>query len=114
MAGLKIVQANLNKAIKGIKGRTLEGVTDGALLVSEASVPFTPFRTGALRRSRIVTSNGDPDKPQAAIAFTDPKAPRVHEIQLRYRIGGWKFLERPLDQNQRAVFEAIFQKARIR
>lgn len=114
MAGLRIVQANLAREIRAIKARTVEGVYDAADYVGDLTVPYTPIRYGVLRASRVVSTNGDPENPLAAIAFTDPKAPLVHEMNLRYHVGGWKFLEIPLDRSHQEILQRIHAKVRIR
>lgn len=112
--GLKQLQAALAREIKGIKGRSLEGLIDGGEFILADVVHRTPFRTGRLRNSRRLYDNNDPDRPEVIIAFTDPKALKVHETKLRYKVGSWKFLQITVDAGQQVVIERIYEKARIR
>jgi hypothetical protein len=106
------VQRKLQAAMDRIGAAALAGIEDGAETVAQVALAQTPVRTGKLRASQIVTANGDAAAPQAVIAYTDPKAPRVHEEMRNYKKGSAKFLERAVDQNHAAISGAVNDEVR--
>lgn len=108
--GLRVINQNLAAEIRRIKGRTVDGMQDAGEAVLDAAHPVTPIRTGDLRKSRFVSTDGH----RVVFGYTDKKAPLVHEQRRRYRVGFAKWFEVTLSQNERTALDKIFQKARFR
>lgn len=69
----------------------------GAEEIKDAAIPLTPFRDGHLRGSATVRHR----KNSAAISFGSSRAfyaRQVHEINRNYRVGGWKYLDRAMEE----------------
>ena len=114
--GVEEALANLGKQIRGIKGRTRQGVEAGAQLVSRKSDEVVPIDTGSLRGSREVHSGETAGEPWAAIVYNADYALYVHEdLEARHLPGRQaKYLEAPLRRNQRSVRNLIADYASVK
>jgi hypothetical protein len=71
--GLEKLMANLSKEIKGIKGRTMKGYIEVAILIRrsvETSAPVVPVDWGNLRNSWFTTTG----KAESSGSFKGPKS----------------------------------------
>lgn len=113
LVGTDIVLANLNREIRGIRGRTKKGVRTAALLVKRESQKLTPIDTGNLKGSAYTEVVGGDIKPGAIIGYTANYAPFVHEINKNYIKGQWKFLETAIKNNEFKIIKIIQDSARV-
>jgi len=116
LTGTDKVLRNLNKEIKGIRGRTKAGLMAAGLVVKRRSMIRTPVDTGNLINSAYITPTGTRTKPGVEIGYTASYAPYVHEIQRSYKKPGssWKFLEKALKESVKDIVQIIRDHARIR
>ncbi len=112
--GLKRVQANLNREIKKIKGRTKAGLWHAALIIKRRSMQLTPVDENNLRPSAYTQPYDTPSGPGVEIGYTAEYAEHVHEIQATHRPPTqWKFLETGMKEKTKDALEAIRNSARI-
>lgn len=111
MIGLNTVLRNLNKAVRGIENRSQTGLLLVGQLIKRRSVQLTPVDTGNLRNSAYVT----PMAHAVEIGYTASYAAYVHEVDKAYRAPGtgWKFLERAIRENTKAILDLIRKTARV-
>ncbi|KKN42008.1 hypothetical protein LCGC14_0717680 [marine sediment metagenome] len=115
LKGVSNVMRNLNREIKGIRGRTEAGLRAGATLVKGRSMRLAPVDTGHLRQSAYVDSGTVFLKgPWAIVGYTAIYAPAVHEMNKNYVVGQWKFLEEPFFDSANDVLEIIRRRAMIK
>lgn len=109
LEGQRQVEDNLRKAIQQIEGRTEPGLFEAALFVEGEAVRNAPIDTGNLRGSGYTqrVPGG------AEVGFTADYAVFVHEIDKNYTVGGWKFLERAVTENQNEILEIIRRRAAV-
>lgn len=82
------------------------GVNKAAQRLRGLAVEAAPLRDGPLRGSAGVVA-ATPSEPRALVYFDTPYAARQHEeLTWRHRVGGPKYLERPLNEN-RAELQGI-------
>jgi hypothetical protein len=112
--GLDNVLRNLNAEIKGIEGRTLDGVLAAGLLVQRRAQQITPVDTGALRASAQTIPVTTKQGPAAEVGYSQNYALYVHEnLEANFKEGGPKFLERALNESAGDVVRIIEEKARV-
>ncbi len=114
--GLKRVQANLNKEIMGIKGRTKAGLWQAALIIQRRSMELTPVDTTNLKGSAYTQVWALPGGfgAGAEIGYTAEYAEHVHEIQASHKgKGQWKFLETAMKEKAPEVVKIIQRHARV-
>ena len=105
--GLKEVTRNLNSGIRKIKGRTERGMGLAAIHVKGEAQKLCPVDTGNLRSSAFVTTGRSRSGPYAKIGFGAYYAVYVHEINKRYRVGQWKFLETALRRSRSTILRIL-------
>ncbi|HOE97285.1 MAG TPA: hypothetical protein PK847_11950, partial [Candidatus Sumerlaeota bacterium] len=113
MAGLNQVKRNAQAAFTRMREQAAAGVHAGAETVAERALRMTPVRTGKLRGSQVVSDGEGGRNPQSVVAYTDPKAPRVHEKPFNYRVGSHKFLERAAYEGESELAEVIGRKLKV-
>lgn len=111
--GLKRVQANLNKEISGIKGRTKQGLWIAAENIRRDAQLLTPVATGNLKGSAYVNAYNTPRGPGAEIGFTASYAVFVHEVKASHKVGQWKFLETAMKKLARKTLATIRRHAKV-
>jgi len=116
LEGLNQVVANLNKEVRGIRGRTKTGMWLAGLYIKGAALPLTPVDTGNLRQSAYVTAGEGPGGPGVEIGYTASYAIYVHEIDKNYRAPGtgWQYLTKAVRMSKKAVLDIVRRTARVR
>ena len=121
--GFEAVKANLNKQIMAIKGRSMAGLLDAAVIVRrdmDRTPPMIPIDTGNLRHSWFVTPQRTVSGPSIIIGFTANYAVFVHEMVDRGKGINWsrpgsgpKFFETSLLTTTPEMLMAIQKRAYI-
>jgi hypothetical protein len=116
VTGLQTVMANLNKEIRGIRGRTKTGMWLAGLFIKGAALPKTPVKTGNLRQSAYVIARDGSGGPGAEIGYTAAYAVYVHEIDKNYVAPGtsWQYLKKAVEESRKAVLDIVRRTARVR
>ena len=124
LRGLHTVMRNLNREIKKIEGRTMQGLIEAARHIRydmEVTSPIIPVDTGNLRQSwftRALSTVGDITHFVALmIGFTASYAVWVHEMvgaHFKRPGSGAKFFEAALKRNKRVILNIIRKHARVR
>lgn len=98
------------KARRAVDAGTTRGLLAAGEVASEAAAELTPVLEGTLRDSRVVSVDGD----TAAIAYTDFKAPWIHEdLEDNHPGGGQaKFLETAVVASRGAQARAFAAEVR--
>lgn len=141
--GAEKVLRNLNREIKGVKGRTKGGLLKAALFVRGDAQRRVPIVTGHLKNSAFVSARDTLFGPGAVVGFSAKYALSVHENpragktggvspsgkkyttgtttagneskRIIYSVvGGWKFLEKAYTQNVKKIISIIASKAKVR
>lgn len=123
--GLKEVEANLNREIRGIKNRSRKGLINAAITVRrdmDRTEPLVPIgRTGNLHASWFTAPLRTLRGPALQIGFEANYAAAVHEMVDRGRHIDWsrpgsgpKYLEKALDRNKLEMLKDIQREARVR
>jgi hypothetical protein len=103
--GVEEVLSALNDKIAKIEGVTAEGLLEAAVKVEASAIDRAPHATGNLRGSSYARMVGPLS---AEVGFEAAYALFVHEdMEADFRVGGPKFLENALKQNQRAIVNII-------
>jgi len=114
LVGADKILRNLNRAIIKIKGRNVQGLTQGALLIQRRSQDDTPVDTGNLKSSHYVEVEKTSKGPIAEIGCQAAYAPWVHENpNAKHKVGHWKFLENAIKSSVHDVLKIIERWARI-
>lgn len=127
--GVEKVLNNLNREIKGIKGRTYAGLLEAGLIVQADSQRRVPVEYGKLRASAYTQKapNSTDKRPIVEVGYSAAYALYVHE-NMEQKLKGqprpsglgvyWgpkgepKFLENALKAKKRAVLAAIRRRAK--
>lgn len=135
--GMDIVMSNLRKEIVKIKGRSMKGLIESAIIIRrdmEKTPPKIPVDTGNLRGSWFTTSFYVLGSPALTIGFSANYAVFVHEMvdadftspRWRYKKGkkrywhtpragaGAKFFEASLKRNKALILKTIQKNAYIK
>ena len=126
--GMDKVLKNLNKEIKGIENRSIDGLLSFAVLVQKDSSERVPVEFGNLKASSFARKAIDDDM-AVEVGFSSKYALYVHE-NLEQKLKGkdrqsglgkyWgpkgepKFLERSLRDNKDKGLKIIQRKAKVR
>ena len=126
--GMEKVVKNLNKEIKGIKNRSIDGLLAAALIAQRESDKRVPVETGVLRASSFVRKTPEDDM-SVELGYSANYALFVHE-NLEMKLKGqdrpsglgkyWgpkgeaKFLENSLRDKKADMLKAIQRKARVK
>lgn len=128
VTGQQKVLANLNKEIKGIKNRTLDGLLAGGLIILRESNEHVPVEHGFLRASGYARKAKD-NRQAVEIGYTSRYAVFVHEsveeiLRGKPRQSGigvyWgpkghsQFLLRAVTSKQDDVLKAVRLRARVK
>lgn len=114
LIGKDEVLANLNKAIKEIKGRNLHGMTVAANLIKTESEKLTPVATGNLKGSHYLEDNANPDDPIVEVGVTAEYGVYVHEnLEAQHTNGQAKFLETAIKENVDMVLKVIQNRVEV-
>ena len=113
ITGLDNVLRRLNSQVNRFPKRSKSGLREAALIVRGDSQKMTPVDTGNLKASAFTEVFSSSKGPSAVIGYTASYAPFVHERNLNYRTGQWKFLEEALKKNTRRIIEIIRRHVRI-
>jgi len=122
--GLANVMANLNKEINAIKGRTMGGLLEGAVIIRydmDKTEPKIPIDTGNLRASWFTSPLKKLSTIALLIGFSANYAIFVHELVDKVgKLVKWnrpgsgpKFFEASIKRNTKQVLEAIQRNAKI-
>jgi len=135
ITGFKKVQQNLRREILQIKGRSMAGLIEAAILVRrdmEVTPPLIPVSKlkkskrrrggGNLRASWFTSPHQTPQGPSLVCGFNANYAVFVHEmvdksgkkIDWSRPNSGPKFFEKALNRNHKEILEVIRNNARIR
>lgn len=109
MRGIEGVLKNLRSEIKKIEGDTERGCLKAGFFVEAEATRNAPIDTGNLRGgayTRRITGG-------AEVGFEADYAVWVHEIDKNYTVGGWKYLQRALDENGDEILQIIRKDASI-
>ena len=114
MMGKSEALKNLNKELRAIKGKTIEGLTVSAMLVRSRSQALTPVDTGNLKASTYNASGGTSDKPVVEVGYTADYAVKVHEdLGVYHKTGQAKFLETAIEKSKGDILDIVKKRARI-
>lgn len=97
------------RIVKQIEARTKLASSKGLQMIKAETLPLTPRDTGELQASCQITT----DATGGSITFTAPHAGFVHERNLKYRSGGWKYLERGTRQAANKVLAMAAEQWRV-
>ena len=118
--GLAEVNKNLNNEIQKIKGRTMKGLIESAILVRvdmDKTPPLIPVDTGNLRHSWFTSHFYQGNGFGLHFGFSANYAIFVHEnIGAKFnRPGaGAKFFEASLKRNEKEILAIIAKNAKVR
>lgn len=125
LKGLDTVLNNLNREIRNIKDRSMNGLIKSAILIRrdmDVTPPLIPVDTGNLRASWIPgTPVYDKDQFGIIIGFSANYAVFVHEmvdkdnkkINWNRPNSGPKFFEEALKRNEKEIVRIIAENAKI-
>lgn len=107
---------NLNRAIRGIKGRTRVGIRLAAVMIKSESQKRSPVDTGAMKASHYVNMENDSgDFPVARIGATAHYSLIQHEdLSFFHPTGEAKFLENAFKFKAREAIAIIVRLARVK
>ena len=111
ISGMDTVLRNLNREVQKIKGRTVGGMREAALIVRRRAQQLTPIDTGHLRENVWTDAWNTPKGPVAGIHFGAAYAVVVHEVQASHQVGQWKFLEAALKEKTPEILRVLGQTA---
>jgi len=120
LKGMDVVLSNLNKEILAIKGRSMAGLIEAAILIRrgmDKTSPMIPVDTGNLRDSWFTNPIREGDKFGLLIGFSANYAVFVHEaVDANFQRpgAGAKFFEASLKRNKDEVLGIIQRNAKIR
>jgi len=103
------VMRNLNGQVNRIKGATRLGCVRAGFFVEAEATKNAPLKSGNLRGSGYTRMTAEGSQ----VGFEAEYAVFVHEIDNNYAIGGWKFLQRAVDENREEILEIIRAGARV-
>ena len=118
--GFEQVNTNLNAQIAKIKGKSMAGLIEGAIIIRrdmDRTPPLIPLLTGNLRGSWGTLPYVEGKEFGLLIGFTANYAVPVHETlgkKFQRPGAGPKFFEASFFRNQHEVLKAIQRNARIR
>ena len=107
--GLDTVMGNLNKEIDKIAGATRLACVRAGFFVEAQATRNAPLDTGNLRGSGYTRAIPD----GAEVGFEADYALAVHEIDKNYTVGGWKYLQRVIDEDRDQILQIIRDGARV-
>jgi hypothetical protein len=116
---LATVMRNLNKEIKKIEGRSMEGLVDAAVIIRadmDKTPPLIPVDTGHLRNSWTAQPIHGLKGPALLIGFTIEYALFVHEMygaNFQRPGAGAGFFVASLKRNKQNILEVIRKAAQI-
>lgn len=121
ISGFAEVRTRLNTEIAVIKGKTMVGLINSAILIRrdmEHTSPKVPVDLGNLRASWVANPVHTPKGPTVLIGFTANYAVAVHEKKKKHKWSrpgsGPKFLEKALERNHDKILQTIRNHARIK
>lgn len=117
VTGIERVNANLKRLNGMYLSETKKAVGAESEIILGVSKKRTPKDTGYLRNSGYTSVNQDlKGKIFAHIGFSADYAAKVHETNLNYKVGGWKYLESAVNERKDEFFIGIanrLQRVRI-
>jgi hypothetical protein len=112
--GLDEVLSNLNREVARIEGASMTGLLEAGFLVQRASQKLVPIDTGNLRASAY-TRKAQGGELAVEVGYEAAYAVYVHEIlDAAHTVGQAKFLEAAVNDNRKAILDAIRRHARKR
>ena len=114
------VLINLNREIKGIENRSMQGLIESSIIVRrdmDQTPPLIPVDTGNLRASWFTTPVRKGTQQGLMVGFNANYAVFVHEnvgAQFKRPQSGAKFFEASLKRNKQMILETIKQTASIK
>ena len=123
--GLDIVLSNLNKEIKAIEGRSMQGLIRAAIILRadmDTTPPLIPIDTGNLRSSWFTTNFRQGTMFGLTMGFSANYAVFVHEmVDKGSKVINWsrpdsgpKFFEASLKRNKERILQEIADNATIK
>lgn len=104
----------LNRELKAIKGRTIQGMAAAATLVKGRSQAKTPVDEGNLKASHYTATGVTLSGPVAEVGCTADYAIYVHEdLEANHTVGQAKFLESALNESKDDIVNTVRRRARI-
>jgi hypothetical protein len=126
LRGLDIVEANLNKEIRLIEGRSMKGLIEAAAFIRtdmDKTPPLIPVKTGNMRSSWFTIPYRLLHKMAVIIGFSANYSIYVHEmtddkyskpIEWTRPGSGPKFFQAAIGRNTNRILEIIRRNARVR
>jgi hypothetical protein len=131
VTGLETVMRNLNREVKGIRGRTVAGLFEAGLQIQGSAQKRVPVDTGNLKASAY-TRRDPSGRPLVEVGFTSAYAVFVHE-NLEMKLKGqprtsgsrkgryWdpqgkagpKFLQNAVSDNVRNILRIVQHHAQV-
>jgi len=122
--GMDIVLSNLNKEIKAIEGRSMQGLIRAAIILRadmDTTPPLIPIDTGNLRSSWFTTNFRQGTMFGLTMGFSANYAVFVHEmVDKGSKVINWsrpdsgpKFFEASLKRNKERILQEIADNATI-
>jgi len=114
------VLINLNREIKGIENRSMQGLIESAIIVRrdmDKTPPLIPVDTGNLRASWFTTPVRKGTQQGLMVGFNANYAVFVHEnvgAHFNRPQSGAKFFEASLKRNKQMILETIKRTASIK
>jgi len=123
--GMDIVLSNLNKEIKAIEGRSMQGLIRAAIILRadmDTTPPLIPIDTGNLRSSWFTTNFRQGTMFGLTMGFSANYAVFVHEmVDKGSKVINWsrpdsgpKFFEAALKRNKERILQEIADNATIK
>lgn len=109
--GVELVQANLARAIAGIKGNISDGIETAAVFIKGESQKLVSIKEGLLIKTAFNKSIGTKDEPSQVVGYTAKYAAAVHEMpdDTKWNKPGAEneFLEKPVVRNLSSIMNII-------
>lgn len=124
--GFDEVMRNLNEAITGIQGRSMQGLIEANIIIRRSMdevPPLIPVDTGNLRASYFSSEFWQGRSPYMTIGFNANYAVFVHEmipgegedpINWSRPDSGAKFFQAALERNHQVILDTIQKYAKVR
>lgn len=99
VSGIEGVVKALEERVKVAERKIQKATQESVLLIRRDAVVNAPVDTGNLRGSAYSSVKREGRNTVGEVGFNAKYAVYVHEIDANYRVGGWKYLERSVNQN---------------
>lgn len=114
LIGVDKVLKNLNKEIRGIRGRTTRGIRESLLVIKGKSQDKTPIDTGNLVGSHYTEVGTIGKNPVGEVGVTADYGIFVHEdLEARHTVGEAKYLENAVRESKSEILDIIRKRAKV-